>query len=153
MRVAIGSDHAGFALKERLQRELAALGHAVTDVGTSSETSVDYPDFAIPVAERVARGEAERGIVVCATGVGASIAANKVEGVRAALVTSAEVARLSREHNDANVLALAGRGPASEDESVRWVKTWLETPFAGDRHARRVGKIEDYERAHARERR
>ena len=149
MKVAVGSDHAGFALKERIKRELQSLGHEVTDVGTSSGTdSVDYPDFAIPVAERVAAGEAERGVVVCATGIGTSIAANKVNGARAALVTSDETARLTRQDNDSNVLALGGRTSANPEDAVRWLRIWLETPFAGGRHERRVKKIEDYENHH-----
>lgn len=148
MRIAIGSDHAGFELKERVRRELESLGHEVTDVGTDGPGSVDYPDFAIPVAERVAAGEAERGVVVCATGIGASIAANKVVGARAALVTSAEAARLTRQDNDSNVLALAGRFGAPAGDQLAWLRVWLETPFAGGRHARRVGKIGAYERAH-----
>ena len=101
MRIAIGSDHAGFALKERIKRELVSLGHTVVDAGTTTGAeSVDYPDFVIPVAERVAGGEAERGVVVCATGIGAGIAANKVQGARAAVVTSDETARLTRQDND-----------------------------------------------------
>lgn len=151
MRVAIGADHAGFPLKERLKRELEALGHQVVDEGTSSAQAVDYPDYVIPVAERVSRHEADRGVVVCGSGVGASIAANKVLGVRAGLVNSEASARLAREHNDTNVLALGGRDVPSDDEAVRWMKTWLETPFAEGRHARRIAKIEDYERRHARE--
>jgi ribose 5-phosphate isomerase B len=146
MKVAVGSDHAGFALKEQLKRELESLGHAVVDVGTSSATeSVDYPDFAIPVAERVAAGEADRGVVVCATGIGAGIAANKVNGVRAAVVTSDETARLTRQDNDSNVLAVGGRTTQNPEDAVRWLRIWLETPFAGGRHERRVKKIEDYE--------
>jgi len=153
MKVAVGSDHAGFALKERIKRELEALGHTVADVGTSSGTeSVDYPDFAIPVAERVAGGEAERGVVVCATGIGAGIAANKVSGVRAAVVTSDETARLTRQDNDSNVLALGGRTTANPEDAVRWLRIWLETPFAGGRHERRVKKIEDYENHHSEKR-
>uniref|UniRef100_A0A832I1U7 Ribose 5-phosphate isomerase B n=1 Tax=Eiseniibacteriota bacterium TaxID=2212470 RepID=A0A832I1U7_UNCEI len=147
MKVAVGADHAGLELKERVKRALAALGHEVVDVGTHGGESVDYPDYAIPVAERVARGEADRGVVVCATGIGASIAANKVPGVRCALVTSAEAARLTRQDNDSNVIALAGRFGAPHDEQLAWLATWLDTPFAGGRHARRVGKIESYERA------
>jgi len=150
MKVAVGSDHAGFTLKERLKRELTALGHAVVDVGTSSATeSVDYPDFAIPVAEQVARGDVERGVVLCATGIGASIAANKVNGVRAAVVTSDETARLTRQDNDSNVLAVGGRTTASPEDAARWLRIWLETPFAGGRHERRVRKIEDYESHHS----
>ena len=146
MRVAIGSDHAGFALKERVKAELAKLGHEVQDVGTNAaEPSVDYPDFAIPVAERVASGLADRGVVVCATGIGASIAANKVEGVRASVVTSEETARLTRTDNDSNVLALGGRTTPDPESALAWLRVWLATPFAGGRHERRVEKIRDYE--------
>jgi RpiB/LacA/LacB family sugar-phosphate isomerase len=151
VRVAIGADHAGFALKERLKRELVTLGHDVIDEGTTSEAPVDYPDHVIPVAERVSRHEADRGVVVCGSGVGASIAANKVIGVRAALVNDEDAARLSREHNDANVLALGARGLGSPEQAVGWMKTWLATPFAGERHARRVAKIEEYERQRSHE--
>ena len=153
MKVAIGSDHAGFALKERVKAELVKLGHEVQDLGTSSaETSVDYPDFAIPVAERVASGAADRGVVVCATGIGASIAANKVEGARASVVTSDETARLTRQDNDSNVLALGGRTTPNLDDALRWLAIWLNTPFAGGRHERRVDKIRDYEAKHSRTR-
>jgi ribose 5-phosphate isomerase B len=149
VRVAIGSDHAGYRLKERVKAELVRLGHQVEDMGTSNaETSVDYPDFAIPVGEAVASGRAERGVVVCATGIGASIAANKVEGVRASVVTSDETARLTRTDNDSNVLALGGRTTLDFDDALRWLRVWLETPFAGGRHARRVDKIRDYEAHH-----
>jgi len=149
VKIAIGSDHAGFALKEAVRRELERLGHEVVDVGTTSGSeSVDYPDFSIPVGEKVASGEAERGVVVCATGIGASIAANKVEGVRASVVTSDETARLTRQDNDSNVLALGGRTGPGEAAALGWLRTWLETPFAGGRHERRVGKIRDYERQH-----
>lgn len=146
MRVAIGSDHAGFVLKERVKAELERLGHEVQDVGTTSaEQSVDYPDFAIPVGERVASGQADRGVVVCATGIGTSIAANKVEGVRASVVTSDETARLTRQDNDSNVLSLAGRAGVDVEAALRWLGIWLSTPFAGGRHQRRVDKIRDYE--------
>ena len=146
MKVAIGSDHAGYALKERIKAELIRLSHDVQDVGTSSaETSVDYPDYAIPVAERVASGAADRGVVVCATGIGASIAANKVEGARASVVTSDETARLTRQDNDSNVLALGGKTNPDVDAVLRWLGIWLSTPFAGGRHERRVAKIRDYE--------
>jgi len=151
MRVAVGSDHAGFPLKQAVAAELRRLGHEVTDVGTDSATeSVDYPDFAIPVAERVARGEADRGVVVCATGIGVSIAANKVDGARASVVTSDETARLTRQDNDSNILALGGKTAPSVEDALRWMRTWLETPFAGGRHERRVDKIRSYERAHLR---
>lgn len=149
MRVGIGSDHAGFPLKERVKAELVRLGHQVEDVGTSSaETSVDYPDFSIPVGEAVASGRAERGVVLCATGIGASIAANKVEGVRASVVTSDETARMTRTDNDSNVLALGARTVPSFDDALRWLRIWLETPFAAGRHQRRVEKIREYEAHH-----
>jgi ribose 5-phosphate isomerase B len=117
------------------------LGYAVEDVGTDSAASVDFPDFAHPVAERVERGEAQRGVLLCGTGLGMSYAANRHAGVRAAVAWSPEIARLSREHNDANVLVLPARF-LSEDEGVAILKTWLETPFEGGRHGRRVEKIE-----------
>ena len=146
MRVAVGSDHAGFLLKERVKAELQRLGHEVEDLGTdSAERSVDYPDSSIAVGERVSAGTADRGVVVCATGIGASIAANKVEGVRASVVTSDETARLTRADNDSNVLALGGRTAPSAEDALRWLRVWLETPFAGGRHERRVAKIRDYE--------
>lgn len=151
MRIAIGSDHAGYPLKERVRAELQSLGHEVIDVGTdAAERSVDYPDFSIPVAERVARGEADRGVVVCATGIGASIAANKVAGARASVVTSEETARLTRADNDSNILALGAKTAPSPEEALAWLRTWLETPFAEGRHARRVDKIRDYESKHVR---
>ena len=150
MRIALGSDHAGFALKERVKAELVKLGHEVQDLGTgSAEASVDYPDFAIPVGERVASGRADRGVVVCATGIGAGIAANKVEGVRASVVTSDETARLTRTDNDSNVLALGGRTTPDPEDALRWLRVWLATPFAGGRHERRVEKIRAYEAARA----
>ena len=151
MRLAVGSDHAGFHLKEAVVAELRRLGHEVEDVGTDSATvSVDYPDFAIPVAERLAQGRADRGVVVCATGIGASIAANKVGGARASVVTSDETARLTRQDNDSNILALGGKTAPSVEDALRWMRVWLETPFAGERHARRVEKIRSYERDHLR---
>ena len=139
--IPIGSDHAGFQLKERLKEELRRLGYGVEDVGTDSASSVDYPDFAHPVAERVERGAAQRGVLLCGTGLGMSYAANRHAGVRAAVAWSPEIARLAREHNDANVLVLPARF-LSEDEGVAILKTWLETPFEGGRHGRRVEKIE-----------
>ena len=151
MRIAVGSDHAGFALKQRVKEELARLGHQVEDVGTTSgELSVDYPDFAIPVAELVADGRADRGVVVCATGIGASIAANKVGGARASVVTSEATARLTRSDNDSNVLALGGKTAPSVEEALSWLRVWLETPFAAGRHERRVEKIRAYEAEHQR---
>jgi len=145
MRVAIGADHAGFSLKEEIKGLLAGLGIEVQDFGTASDQSVDYPDFAARVARGVAEGAFERGILVCGTGIGMAMAANKVAGVRAAPVTGLEGARLSRQHNDANVLALGARltAPALALDIVR---TFLGTPFEGGRHQRRVDKISDLER-------
>jgi ribose 5-phosphate isomerase B len=140
MRIALGADHAGFLLKELLRRKLEADGHDVSDLGTSSEESCDYPDFAVQVAQRVAGKHADRGILVCSTGIGMAIAANKVAGVRAATVERTEQAKLTREHNDANVLALGARF-VSQELAGELVDTFLNTEFAGGRHARRVAKI------------
>lgn len=142
--IPIASDHAGVELKERLKRELVALGYAPLDMGTNSTDSVDYPDFAHPLAEKVEHGEVQRGVLLCGTGLGMSYAANRHHGVRAAVAWSPEVAQLAREHNDANVLVLPARC-ISEDESVEILKRWLSTPFAGGRHSRRVAKIEEGE--------
>jgi RpiB/LacA/LacB family sugar-phosphate isomerase len=148
MRVAIGADHAGYPLKERVKHELARLGHQVEDLGTDgAEPPVDYPDVCFPVAERVADGRADRGIVLGGSGIGEAIAANKVAGVRAAVVTSDETARLTRLHNDSNVLALGGRTNAAAD-ALRWLGIWLDTPFEGGRHIARLRKITDYESTH-----
>jgi RpiB/LacA/LacB family sugar-phosphate isomerase len=151
MRVALGSDHAGFHLKERLKQELVVLGHEVVDLGTfAAEPPVDYPDFCFPVAEMVARGTADRGIVLGGSGIGESIAANKVRGIRAAVVTSDETARLTRLHNDSNVLALGGRTNPDHDVVAGWLRTWLGTAFEGGRHVARLQKIAAFEAAHAR---
>ena len=146
MRIALGSDHRGFPLKERLKQMLAGGGHEVFDEGCPGTESVDYPDFAFPVAERVAAGEADRGILVCGSGIGMSIAANKVKGVRAALCRTVDDARMTREHNDSNVLTLSERS-MDDPEVERLVTVWLETAFQGDRHKRRIDKIHSYERA------
>ena len=146
MKLAVGSDHAGFALKELVKAELEKLGHEVVDVGTHSGTeSVDYPDFSFAVAEAVAAKSVDLGVVVCATGIGASIAANKVVGARASVVTSDETARLTRQDNDSNVLALGSKTAPSAEDALRGLRVWLDTPFAGGRHERRVNKIRDYE--------
>jgi ribose 5-phosphate isomerase B len=139
--IILGSDHAGFDLKEKVKKALDRLGVPHEDVGSQSTESVDYPDYAHRVAEAVAAGRHTRGIVVCGTGIGVSMAANRHAGVRAAVAYDEETARLSREHNDANVLALGGR---SLDHALaeRILEVWLKTPFAGGRHARRVEKIE-----------
>ena len=139
--IPIGTDHAGFQLKERLVRELKALGYQPLDVGTHSPASVDYPDFAHPVAEMVSRGEVKRGVLLCGTGLGMAYAANRHPGVRAAVVWSPEIAELAREHNDANILVLPSRF-VSEEEGVTILHKWLDTPFEGGRHLRRVEKIE-----------
>ena len=139
-KIPIGSDHAGYELKEQVVQYIRELGYEVEDLGTHSSDSVDYPDFAGKVAGLVSRGERRRGILVCGTGIGMSITANKYAGVRAALATSEELARLSRAHNDANVLTLGGR-TTDPELARRIVKTWLETGFEGGRHTRRVGKI------------
>ncbi len=140
MKLAVGADHRGFALKEQLRRWLAARGHEVIDFGPASADRVDYPDYAFRVARAVTRRRAERGILICSTGIGMSIAANKVRGVRAVLADSVRQARLSREHNDANVLCL-GADFVSAALAQRIVGVWLTTGFVGGRHARRLAKI------------
>jgi len=137
----IASDHAGFELKEKLKRALQERGVAFDDLGTHSPDSVDYPDYARQVARAISQGEAERGVLVCGSGQGMAMTANRYHGVRAALPWSEETARLSREHNDANVLALGGRVlPADAAEKI--LQVWLDTPFQGGRHAGRVKKID-----------
>ncbi len=141
MNIAIGSDHAGFRYKELLKSRLAELGHAVADLGTHSAESCDYPLFIRPVAEAVARGEFERGIVLGGSGNGEAIVANRVRGVRCALCWNVEAARLARAHNDANVLSL-GERMVSEADAVAILETWLATPFEGGRHQRRIEMID-----------
>jgi ribose 5-phosphate isomerase B len=142
MRIAIGADHAGFRYKERLRRELAALGHQLTDFGTDSEEPVDYPLVVRPVAEAVAAGRFERGIVVGGSGNGEAIVANRVRGIRCTVCWNLESARLAREHNDANVLSL-GQRLIAEDALLPIVTTWLETRFDGGRHLRRIALIDE----------
>jgi len=139
--IPIGADHAGFPLKERLVAELRRLGYEPLDLGTHSAESTDYPDYAHEVANRVEHHAAGRGVLLCGTGLGMSYAANRHPGVRAAVAWSPEVARLAREHNDANVLILPARFVTPED-GVEILRTWLTTEFAGGRHSRRVAKIE-----------
>lgn len=141
MRIAIASDHAGFAYKERIKTLLASLGHEVRDFGTDSKAPVDYPTFIRPAAEAVARGDCERGIVLGGSGNGEAIVANKVRGVRCALCWSLETARWAREHNDANVLALGERTIAPE-LALEIVRVWLATEFSGGRHLARVQAME-----------
>ena len=141
MRIAIGSDHAGYRYKEAIRRHLEAAGHEVVDFGTSSEETVDYPLFIRPTAEAVARGECERGIVLGGSGNGEAIVANRVQGVRCALCWSVESAELGRSHNDANVISI-GERMVSEELALAIVDAWLATPFEGGRHARRIAQID-----------
>ncbi len=145
MKVAIGADHAGFELKQKVKQWLADQGIEFQDEGTVSNESVDYPDFARKVAEDVAEHRANLGVLVCGSGVGMAIAANKVPGVRAANVTTEYEAQMSREHNDANVLAIGAR-ILDEETARKIVYKFLHTPFAGGRHRRRVEKIAEIER-------
>ncbi|MBI1810227.1 MAG: ribose 5-phosphate isomerase B [Gemmatimonadetes bacterium] len=140
-RIPIASDHAGFEMKEKLKARLTALGYDVQDMGTSSEASTDYPDYAHPLAEEVSTGEVKRGVLLCGTGLGMSYAANRHAHVRAAVAWNADVARLARQHNDANILVLPARC-ISEAEAETILQVWLDTPFEGGRHERRVEKIE-----------
>jgi ribose 5-phosphate isomerase B len=139
--IAIGSDHAGFAYKEKIKAQLLADGHTVRDYGTQSDAACDYPDFIRPVAEAVARGEFERGIVLGGSGNGEAIVANRVKGVRCGLCWNEQVAIWNRSHNDGNVLSL-GQRTVSEEEALKIVSVWLETPFDGGRHLARIQKID-----------
>ncbi len=141
MKIAVASDHAGFAYKEKIKAFLAKSGHAVHDFGTTSEAPVDYPLFIRPAAEAVARGEFERGIVVGGSGNGEAIVANKVPGIRCALCWSDQTAKWSRQHNDANMLAL-GQRTIDEATALHLVEVWFATPFEGGRHLQRVQQIE-----------
>jgi ribose 5-phosphate isomerase B len=140
-RILIASDHAGFELKEHLEKTLQRLGFDVQDLGTNTPASMDYADVAHPLAERVSTGETARGVLLCGTGLGMSYTANRYPHVRAAVAWNAEIARLAREHNDANVLVLPARF-VTEREADEILETWLDTPFEGGRHARRVEKID-----------
>ena len=147
MKVAIGADHAGFELKERVGQYLKSKGYTVLDMGTDSTESTDYPQYAFKVAEAVRDGRADRGVLVCDSGNGIAIAANKVEGIRAALAINPQHAELSRRHNDANVLVLGSMlTPQSEEHAL--LDAWFSAPFDGGRHERRVGQITDYEQTH-----
>ncbi|HEV8426631.1 MAG TPA: ribose 5-phosphate isomerase B [Pyrinomonadaceae bacterium] len=146
MRIALASDHAGYTEKERLKGVLEALGVEFDDLGTVSEESVDYPDYARKVAEQVADGKVEQGVLVCGSGTGMAITANKVPGVRAAVAWSEETARLARQHNDANVLAIGAR-TTPPDDIPKIVRAWFTAEFEGGRHAARVEKISQVERS------
>jgi ribose 5-phosphate isomerase B len=147
MRIGIGSDHRGFEAKRRIKSQLQGMGHDVVDVGTDSRDSVDYPDMAFEVAKAVGAGQVERGILICGTGIGMAIAANKIHGVRAAPCHDSITAEMSRRHNDANVLCLSA-DLLGEELIDRMVRIWLETAFEGGRHARRVEKITRIEENH-----
>lgn len=144
MKIAIGSDHGGLELKEIVKEHLIAKGFEIVDCGTNNNESVDYPEYGYKVAKAVIDNEAERGIVVCGTGIGISIAANKVKGIRCALCGDCYSARMSREHNNANMLALGAR-VLGRDLAVEIVDVWCNTEFEGGRHERRVNKISDIE--------
>ena len=145
MKIALAADHAGFEEKEKIKKTLDEIGVEYTDMGTNSLDSVDYPDYARKVGEAVARGEYEQGLLVCGSGTGMAISANKVRGVRAAVAWNEEIARLARQHNDANVLSLAARYIPAE-EQAKIVKAFFSTNFEGGRHERRVEKIEQIEK-------
>ena len=143
--IAIGSDHAGFWLKEELKKCLQKRGLEYKDFGTHGKESVDYPDYALPVAESVASGECDRGILICGTGIGISIAANKVPGVRCALCSDSYSARMTRQHNDSNILALGGR-TLGLDLATDIMGVWLETGFLGGKHQLRLNKLTEIEK-------
>ena len=142
MKIAVASDHGGYKLKEYLKKYLEEKGEEVIDLGTDSEESVDYPVYGKACGEAVVSGKADRGIVCCGTGIGISIAANKVKGVRCALCTDVHMAEMSRKHNNANVLALGGRTTSDED-ARKITEAWLETGFEGGRHQRRVNMLDE----------
>lgn len=147
MKVAIASDHGGITIRKEIISLLEEMKVEYVDLGCECDTSVDYPDYALPVAEKVVKGEVDRGILVCGTGIGMSIAANKVKGVRCALVHDTFSAKATREHNDTNILAMGERviGPGLAQEIA---KVWLNTPFEGGRHEKRINKITSYELIH-----
>jgi len=147
MKIAVGNDHRGVAIKHRLLGLLKDLGHEVADLGASAQSSVDYPDYAITVAEAVSAGQVDRGILICGTGHGMCIAANKVTGIRAANCRDIVDAELSRRHNDANVMCLSA-DLIGEEQIEKMVQAWLATDFEGGRHARRIEKVAAYEKAH-----
>lgn len=150
MKVVIGSDHAGYELKEQIKVVLEEKGCTIIDVGTESPASVDYPDFGIKAATLVGRGEVDRGVLICGTGVGMSITANKVRGVRASLIYDLYTAIQSRKHLDANILVLGGR-VTGKDLAAEIVRAWLDTSFEGGRHQKRIEKIERYEKDYLKE--
>ena len=144
-KIVIASDHAGRELKEDLKEYLLSIGIEPIDMGANSDKSVDYPDYGIPLAEKVSRGEVARGVLICGTGIGMSILANKFRGVRAALVNDVYTARMAKEHNDANILVIGGR-VVGKGIAREILKTWIEAVFEGGRHQRRLDKITEIER-------
>ena len=147
MKIAIGSDHGAFEYKQEIIKHLTELGHEVKDFGCYSNESCDYPDYILPVAIAVSKGEYDRGIAMCGTGIGASITANKVKGIRCALVNDLSVAKVTREHNDSNILSFGAR-VISLETAIQIVDVWLNTPFSNEeRHIRRINKIKEYENA------
>lgn len=142
MKIAMASDHGGYALKEVIKAYLKDKGIDVLDLGTDSEESVDYPEFGQACGQAVANGEADRGIVCCGTGIGISMAANKVKGVRCALCTDVAMAEMTRKHNDANMIAMGGR-TTTDENAIAMVEAWLTTEFEGGRHQRRVDKLNE----------
>lgn len=145
MKIVLGSDHAGFSLKETIKEHLSSQGYEIIDCGTDSEESVDYPDFGAKVAKTICDGVCEKGILVCGTGIGISIAANKLPGIRAAVCHDLFTAQASREHNDANILAMGAR-VLDPSLALEMVDLWLSTPFSGGRHQRRIDKISALEK-------
>ncbi len=142
MVIAIGCDHAGYELKEKVKAKMEAAGHKIIDVGTNSTESVDYPAYGHAVGRTVAGGEAERGIAICGSGIGISIACNKVPGIRAALCTSVEMAEMCRRHNNANVICMGAR-MISEELAYAMIDTWMSTEFEGGKHERRINELDD----------
>ncbi len=145
MKIALASDHAGFKIRRKIKSHLEDLEHEVADFGCDSEESCDYPDFAKRVAEAVQKGDCDLGILLCGTGMGMSMVANKFRGIRAAVVCSDEMARLSREHNNANIICIGARINGEQD-ILRMIDIWLKTPFEGERHIKRIKKIDELEK-------
>ena len=145
MKIVLAADHGGFELKEKIKHFLLLKNYDVQDIGTYSDSSVDYPDYGFKAGEMVVSGKADSGVIICGSGIGISIAANKIKGIRAALCSSPDLAKLSREHNNANILALGGRF-LKEDEALKIVDVFLTTEFAGGRHQKRIDKITEYEK-------
>jgi ribose 5-phosphate isomerase B len=148
MKLALGADHAGYLLKDRIRQYVTERGHQVIDEGTNTSDSVDYPDYAAKVAEDVAAGRAERGILVCGSGIGMAIAANKIPGIRAANICNEYQAQMSREHNNLNVITLGAR-IVDENDAKQIIQIWLDTPFSGGRHSGRLDKLHEIERANS----